>query len=184
MSETDNTKQIVADLIAVQPRVHALLLSLLANHHAAEEVLQETNAVIWAKRDEFEPGTNFGAWACKIAYFQVLAYRKRRKLDRHQFNAALLGDLAAVTTEESEELELRKRALRGCLNELPAHHRQLIERRYAENDTIANLAESIDRPVSSLYTTLYRLRAALTECVRRRMDAETGEAGSMGVEPA
>ncbi|MBI1373515.1 MAG: sigma-70 family RNA polymerase sigma factor [Phycisphaera sp.] len=172
MPEQEDTKQFVADLIAVQQRVHALLLSLLANHDAADEVLQETNTVIWAKREDFTPGTNFGAWACKIAYYQVLAWRKRRKLDRHRFNDALLADLAAVTAEQSDEVERRRKALRSCLDELPEHNRKLIERRYGEDDTVANLAESIGRPATSLYTTLHRLRLSLMDCVQNRMGAE------------
>jgi len=37
--------------------------SLLPGDRAAEDVAQETNAIIWDKRGDFELGTNFKAWA-------------------------------------------------------------------------------------------------------------------------
>ncbi|MBI1372359.1 MAG: sigma-70 family RNA polymerase sigma factor [Phycisphaera sp.] len=168
----DDTKQFITDLVAVQPRLQAMLMSLLANFNAMEEVLQETNTALWENRGEFEPGTNFGAWACKVAYYQVLTYRKKAKRERLRFNDQLLADLASVSTRRTEEYDRRSAALRHCVDELPAERRELIERRYADNDTPAALAESLGRPVDSMYTTLYRLRLALAECVRRKLEAD------------
>jgi len=166
----DPAKHFVTDLVAVQPRLQAMLMSLLADYNAMEEVLQETNTALWASRDEFEPGTNFGAWACKVAYYQVLTYRKKRKRDRLRFNDQLLADLAAVSSRQTEDYDRRQSALKRCVDELPEDRRRLIERRYNGEDTPASLAESLGRSVDSMYTTLYRLRQSLAECVRRKLE--------------
>src|SRR6516165_3336353 len=50
-----------------------------------EEVIQETNLVLWREFDRFESGTNFTAWAFRVALNQVLAWRKRRRRDRLEF---------------------------------------------------------------------------------------------------
>jgi len=162
----------VTDIVEVQPRLQAMLMSLLADFNAMEEVLQDTNTALWEGRERYEPGTNFGAWACKVAYFQVLSYRKRAKRERLRFNDQLLQDLAAVSSRRTEAFDRREHALRDCVAELPDDRRTLIERRYGKGESPADLAASLGRPVESMYTLLYRLRATLAECVTRKLEAE------------
>ncbi len=54
-------------------RVAGLIFSLVPRGTAAADVLPETCAVMWRKFGEFSPGTNFGAWALRIARFQVMS---------------------------------------------------------------------------------------------------------------
>ena len=42
-----------------------------------EDVFQAANLVLWRKFDQFEPGTNFFAWACQIIRYEVLKYREK-----------------------------------------------------------------------------------------------------------
>lgn len=44
-----------------QRKLYAFILSLLRRPADADDVLQETNMVMWRKCAEFEPGTNFDA---------------------------------------------------------------------------------------------------------------------------
>jgi RNA polymerase sigma-70 factor (ECF subfamily) len=60
-----------------QAAIYAYVLTLLPDRVAAQDILQETNLVLCRKRDEFEPGTNFKAWAFSIAYWQTMAHLKR-----------------------------------------------------------------------------------------------------------
>ncbi len=50
---------------------------LLANRQQAQDVMQETNLVLWCTADQFQPGTNFAAWMMKVAYYQVLDHRRK-----------------------------------------------------------------------------------------------------------
>jgi DNA-directed RNA polymerase specialized sigma24 family protein len=70
--------------------------------HDARDVLLETNLVLWQKIGEFEPGSNFGAWARKIAYFQALAFLRDRKRKansalRVQASCMAMGQAAGAT---------------------------------------------------------------------------------------
>ncbi len=60
--------------MACQDRVYTYTRTLLPNAENARDVLQETNIVLWRKRNEFKPGTDFVAWACKVAYYQALSF--------------------------------------------------------------------------------------------------------------
>ncbi len=46
-----------------------------------DDVLQNTNVVLWTKRNEFKHGTNFLAWAFNIARYQVKHQHGRNKRD-------------------------------------------------------------------------------------------------------
>ncbi len=52
-------------------------------------------------------------------------------------------------------------ALDHCLKQLPPAQRQLLDLRYASDQSIERIAETIGRPAGSIRQTLYRIRAAL-----------------------
>ena len=67
MDERDQTETFIGHVMEHQRELYAFILSMLPNLTEADDVLQETNMVLWRKREEFEPGTNFGAWARTVA---------------------------------------------------------------------------------------------------------------------
>ena len=77
-----------------QSRLYAYILSLTGDREQAQEVLQETNLVLWEKVATFEIGSNFIAWSFRTAYYQVLAQRKRISRNRIVFDDELIGGLA------------------------------------------------------------------------------------------
>ena len=85
-----------------QSRMFAYILSLLGNRTQAKDVMQETNSVLWLKAHEFKLGTNFGAWMFKVAYFQVMAHRRRLTRDRLVFDDDFLQGIAAEAEQQSE----------------------------------------------------------------------------------
>ncbi len=155
-----------------QDRLYAYIVTLMGNRDQARDVLQETNIVLWRKVDSFKPGTDFHAWACKIAYYQVLAARRDATRSRIVFNDKLVEVLSTEVQDHQEGLESRRRALQNCIDELPARHRQLIQRRYLDAMPLKKIASELGRTVTSTTVALYRIRLALLQCVRART-AET-----------
>ena len=82
----------------------AYILSLLGNRTQAEDVMQETNAVLWRKAHEFKLGTNFGAWMLRVAYFQVMAHRRKITRDRLVFDDDFLADIADYAQQQTGEV--------------------------------------------------------------------------------
>ena len=102
---------------ALATYVHGLVL----NTADAEDILQECKVVLWKRFNSFKPGTNFLAWARKIALFQVLNFRrsKSRKSLTHM-NEAFIEAVAAEIDKQSPHLARRPEALQRCLKKLPA----------------------------------------------------------------
>ena len=69
-------------LTSHQARLYGYILSLVFSPTDADDVLQETNRVLWQKSTSFERGTNFAAWVFRIAFYQVQAYRRRRQREK------------------------------------------------------------------------------------------------------
>lgn len=153
-----------------QSRLLNYIAILLGDAHAARNVLQESNLVIWRKSSEFELGTNFGAWARKIAFWQVQAYVRDRRRDRHVFCDELLGQLAGQQDEfVNDEEDMRRIALRHCLPQLSRPHLELIRDRYEENIPIEVLAKQSGKSAASIRMGLMRLRKALLKCIQKEL---------------
>ena len=170
--ETENFVQL---LTAHQSKLYAYIRSLLPDTQAVQDVLQETNLVLWRRSEEFEPGSNFVAWACKVAYFQVLAYYRDNKRDSMVFNVELVSMLAKQNEEKLAGSKDMQRVLSRCLAKLPEQSRRLIQQRYAAGGSVQAIAEEQGRSVGAVSQMLYRIRQLLQECVQKLLASEQGE---------
>jgi RNA polymerase sigma-70 factor, ECF subfamily len=158
-----------------QRRLYVYILAQIHNPVDAEEVLQETNLVVWRKCRQFEPGTHFFAWCSRIASYEILKYRERRRKDRLHFSEQFLEAVAQEVVEVEEQLEEQRKALHVCLGKLRPRDRDLIRQRYASGQNGKVVAEVLGRPTNSVYQSLGRIRRTLLECMKRRLAVETGQ---------
>ena len=170
MDETRD--EFITQLTVVQSSLWAYVFSLLPDHGAAQDVLQETNLTLWRKAEDFQPGTNFLSWACQVAYFHVLSHRRRVRRDRLVFSEEVVAYLAERQAERAAELGDRLTALRGCLEKLPPSSRRLLEERYAPGGSVKDLAETDRRSVAAVSQVLYRIREKLLHCIESSRTAE------------
>jgi RNA polymerase sigma-70 factor (ECF subfamily) len=150
-----------------QRRIFLYVMSMVPNWNDAEEIIQETNLVLWREFERFQPGTNFTAWACKVALHQVLAWRKRVKRSRLEFSPAFLEAVAEEATVAAELLEERSQCLARCIERLPADRRHLLKLRYSDGLAIDAIARQLARTEEAIYRALSRIRRMLNECVTR-----------------
>jgi RNA polymerase sigma-70 factor (ECF subfamily) len=162
-----------AQLLATcQRRVFLYALRLVHNAADAEEILQETNLVLWRKFDQYEPGTEFARWACRIAYYEVLKFRQRRTREERVFSNDFIETLATESEASMDPLDARRDALAQCLGKLRESERRLVLRRYQENATTRSVAEALGRSVQGTRKALHRIRMALLACIERTLAAE------------
>lgn len=155
-----------------EARLYGYIRSLVVHRADAEDLLQETASVLWQKFDQFEPGTNFLAWAMCIARHQVQHFRRQEKHNVLQFTDAFQELLAADTVAESARLSDLQNLFHGCLGKLPPSDLELFKLRYVTESTTNSLAEKLGRPASTIYNAIRRIRQSLADCVRRELDKE------------
>ncbi len=164
-SSSESVEAFVRLLGQNQRRVFLYVMTLVPNWNDAEEIIQETNLVLWREFHHFRQGTNFAAWACRIALNQTMAWRKRKLRDRLQFSAAFLEAIAEESANEAERLEERARLLARCIEKLPDRHRILLHFRYGEGKAIEAIGQELGRSVDAVYRALSRIRQTLQDCV-------------------
>jgi len=155
-----------------QRRLYLFILSQVASTQDAEEILQETNLIIWSKYHQFDVATNFFAWSAQIATYEVLKFRQRKHREKLRFTDEFIDAVAQEVLERSEELDRRRHALEHCLEKLRPDDRQLIHRRYQPGERGKFVAEDLGRPANSVYQSLGRIRKTLLDCMQRRLAAE------------
>ena len=91
-----------------QRRLFLFILAQVSHPADAEEILQDTNVIIWSKFHQFQLGTSFFAWAGKIATYEILKYREKKRAGRLQFSDEFISRVADEAIEMSDELEQRR----------------------------------------------------------------------------
>jgi RNA polymerase sigma-70 factor (ECF subfamily) len=157
-----------------QRRLYIYILAQVHNPLEAEEVLQETNLVVWRKSHQFEPGTHFFAWSSRIASYEILKYRERKRRDKLQFSEQFLEAVSQEVVDSEDRLEEQRKALHVCLGKLRSKDRELIRQRYASGKNGKVVAEVLGRPANSVYQSLGRIRRMLLECIQRRLAVDAG----------
>ncbi|MCC6492433.1 MAG: sigma-70 family RNA polymerase sigma factor [Pirellulales bacterium] len=150
-----------------QGRLYAYILSLIADADAANDVLQETNIVLWKESRHFVLGTNFKAWAFRVAHFQCMAYRQRKLRDKVMFSDDVVAALAIESKDLDERYEERAQALAFCLERIHFRSREALRLRYAEELAVAEVAARMSRSSNAVSQLLFRARQWLIACVKR-----------------
>jgi RNA polymerase sigma-70 factor, ECF subfamily len=153
--------------VAHSPRTFAYIHALVPNWADAEEVLQETGVVLWEKFGQFDRDSDFGRWACRVAYFEVLKQRTRAAASKRRFSdafLALLAERAAVITDAVPPLQ---EGLNRCVEELSPSDRRLLALRYDADATTNLVAVEVGRTSRGVRKSLRRIHRVLFECIER-----------------
>ena len=167
-----DVEEFVGLLMASERRVFSYILSLLPNVADAQDVLQETSIVLWRRLAEYEPDTDFAAWACRVAFNVVRNFRAKQHRCRVKFDEQLLTAVATDAESIREELDLAQSTLFDCMRELPAGDRDLLQRRYESGATIKSVAAAVGRSAEGLYKAMRRIHDTLYDCIQRRLKSE------------
>lgn len=165
-------EQFIRLLTGCQNRLYAYVLTLLPDPARARDIVQDANVVIWRKAADFTPGSNFHAWACRIAYLEVLKARKKAGDRRVMFNDAILAQVAESSVERTADADDAMRFLQACLDELRPQDRRAILRRYEHDASTAEIAESLGKSPSAAAVALFRIRERLLACIRLKQAEE------------
>jgi len=155
--------------VSHEARLRGFVRTLMPHWDAVDEVMQETSLVAWRKFDQFDPGSNFMAWAAAIARFESLKHLRRKSRERLVFNDDILDLLAEESLEESEVLEQQRAALGSCLEKLDARQKHLLQMAYQPGVKFHEVAAEAGKSTQAFYKTIQRLRASLLSCAERQM---------------
>ncbi|QNN22539.1 sigma-70 family RNA polymerase sigma factor [Planctomycetales bacterium ZRK34] len=176
--QSDRYTKFAMRLTRARPGLHSFITTLTPNFTEAEKTLRDASLVLWEQYDDYEPGTNFLSWACRIVRRQVIEHRHAASPDAAAagFSAALIERLADETLvdAELERLAAERRAAGQCIAKLQQGDRNLIRVIYGGKQTAQAIAAQLNRPVQSVHQRLCQLRRAVEQCAQRTLDGEGG----------
>jgi RNA polymerase sigma-70 factor (ECF subfamily) len=137
-----------------------------------DEVLQETSIVLWDKFSEYAPGSSFLAWAVSVARFEILRFYQQNRHGRIVFGEPAMEALALRATKRASRYEAIWESLGQCLKKMTDRQRDLFHRRFVLSETPREIAKQLERPPTTIYSALQKLRRQLAECLSRHLDTE------------
>lgn len=173
-STDERYEQFVSLFTRHEPGLRAFVRSLVFSWDDANEVMQNTGLVLWRKFDSFDQETNFMKWACVVARFEVLAWRRDKARDRHVFDEDLVNMLAEESADDHEVLARERRALEICLQKLPEKQRRIVISAYEPGVRLNQVAEALGKSATAFYKTLNRARSGLLKCIEGQVVSEEG----------
>jgi RNA polymerase sigma-70 factor (ECF subfamily) len=126
------------------------------DHHATEEVVQETFLLALERLEEFDPGRgDLDTW---LAYLSRNLIRRANEA-RRRFFAAALPEMATEPQGREEEL-VEATAVSVALARLPAHYRTVLVRKYVQGESVRSIADAESTTEKAVESLLARARDA------------------------
>jgi RNA polymerase sigma-70 factor (ECF subfamily) len=152
---------------ATRAKLYGVILSILRERTAADDILQEIYVRIWDRAADFDPDK-----ASPITWMTTIA--RNRALDevrRPRVTVDLPAEaLERVAGDDPDPLERREwseelQRLMACLDALAEERRQMVLLAYYRGWTREALSKRFERPVPTIKTLLHRSLAQLRECL-------------------
>ena len=99
----------------------------------------------------------------------MIDFYRTQSRTRVVFSDELLGQLADTIAKQADGRSDRREALEACLDELPTRSRRLLDLRYVEEQSVADMAREIGSTLGSVRVLLSRVRTVLASCIERRL---------------
>ncbi|MBI4563472.1 MAG: sigma-70 family RNA polymerase sigma factor [Planctomycetes bacterium] len=149
------------------------ILAAIHRRQDADDVMQEVCLAALRQAHKYQPGTNFRAWVREIARLCLLVHARGCRHKLALLRPDVLEQLEVVAKEEdaaeTEEENLRRQALRECLQSLGGAARRVIHLRYHTKRDVSQIAALIGRTVGATYTLLFEARQTLRKCIERKL---------------
>lgn len=165
--------EFVAEYSRWENEVYRFILSLVPHRPDADELMQETAKVLWTKYFQTEdPVRSFKAWACQIAFYEVLRYRKAKARQRVSFSQDVIEQLASARQEHEDAMLERRSALNSCLQSLQWPDVELLRMRYGitgDDKRGPNEFVAKDAITNAMSKRLQRVRRILMHCIEKKI---------------
>lgn len=173
------SEDIVARILTQEHRkLAAYAWSLVRDNHLVDDILQEVAMVAIRKRAELNDETHLLAWlrvTCRRTALDTLKRRGQRP--------TLLGDAALdlldLEWQDRERIDSADllSALQTCLKKLTNYSQNLIQMRYRQGLSAAQIATQLGRKPASMRVIISRVHRALGDCIRQRIEQEAKHEG-------
>ena len=159
--------------------VRWFLTRALRDPSAAEDLAQEVFLYVHQRLGEFRGEGSLRAWllgiARNLAAQHIRAAVRRRSREEGELSlqiARLRMERLAQDPCDDKDRERTLAALDDCLRGLAPESRRVVQEHYFHRRTIEAIAREHDRSAGAVRMTLMRIRNALGDCIRKKLEPE------------
>ncbi len=171
------TDELIRHFIEEDAVIRAYVRSVTHGHRETDDVIQEIWQVACRKISEYDTSRPFRGWIMGIARIKLLQWRQSLARSREVLDPDVIESLATKAEEHCAELDLRSKFLRECIQELPAHGRNILQLKYFDGMKIADIASRTKRQTGAIEMALTRFRRILRACIEDHLQAEGRQTG-------
>lgn len=148
-----------------EKQVFSLAYRLSGNYDDAADAAQESFIRIYNMLHKYDASKRFFPWMYRVAHntcLNSLAKKPAHTVDIHEYGE-VIADTSNVNNQPEasySNIELKEN-IDKAIDALPEKYRDPVFLRYIENMTYQEIADSLDLPVSTIETRLYRGRNLL-----------------------
>ena len=169
MEDDDFATRFVSEVTAAHPKMHSYIAKLVTNAASVNDILQETNRVLWEKREDWQEGTVFLKWAYRVCYYRVKSWRRDQAREKLVFSDDLLETFAQEEPEDTL-MSCREEGLKNCLKKLSRDQHDAVMRYYDPSVSVSELARERKLAPNTLTQQLRRIRQRLHLCIESYLE--------------
>lgn len=167
---TAKRDRVLKEALEHRAQLTAYARSVLGNHAAAEDVVQEAMLVVVRKYDQFQEGTSMLAWCRSIVRLEVLRMKQQRQKER-SLAERVLDDAIDAAFDEFQSAHGRddgeswRMALEHCLEQVPERGRRVLTARFADELSYQQIGERVGMTLEAVRKALFRLKKQVRSCM-------------------
>jgi RNA polymerase sigma-70 factor (ECF subfamily) len=147
-------------------RLFAVIIRILKNKEISEDCLQEVYVKIYNNIETFDASkANMMTWMSTIARNHAIDYVRKRQLPiQDDFEMSIIKDEQVHFLDALEASDTHQQ-LRDCLAKLKAESRAVVFMAYFNGLTYADIAKTVNAPISTVKTWVARSLPILKKCL-------------------
>lgn len=159
-AQSGDRDALITLLREVESHVYRTAFYILGNEHDAMDAAQEALIRIYTKIHSYEERAMFKTWVQRIVTNICIDKFRRTKptvsIEEHSLNFSVENNV-----EEHIVLSDVKKDIREAIEQLPDQHRAVVVLRYMQDFSYKEIAESLDLPLNTVKSYLFRARQQL-----------------------
>ncbi|MBM6387726.1 MULTISPECIES: RNA polymerase sigma factor [Paenibacillus] len=147
--------------------VHGLIVYIIKERAAAEDIIQEAFIKIIKNKPSFENEVKLRAWLKVVTRNTAINYLRKNKNNRNQLDTdSVFIDMetinqTAASVESTVETQMMQESIEFYLEQLKPEYRVLIELRWKEGMSYREMAELLDTSEEIVKQRLFRARGSI-----------------------
>lgn len=155
-----------------QESVWRIAAAMLRDRNATENLVQQTFVDAYLHLDQYEPGTDFGAWIRTVARNRIrkdlrTAIREDRRLAL--FRERLAERIRSEAGGNHDDSDIYLAALRSCRERLTDRDSALLSLRYEKGLSFETIAARNGQTADAVQRMISRIRLRLRDCIQTRL---------------